>query len=57
MGFLLISEKLCHPSEFGQIGVRRFVDLPDVLGQRPADQWQQDAFGQVDAWLSAPGLR
>ena len=26
-------------------------------GDRTVDQWQQDAFGQVDAWLSALGLR
>jgi hypothetical protein len=28
-----------------------------VLGDRTADQWQQDAFGQVDAWLRAVGLK
>ena len=28
-----------------------------MLGERTADQWQQDAFGPVDAWLSALGLR
>jgi hypothetical protein len=27
------------------------------LVRRTADQWQQDAFGQVDAWLRALGLR
>lgn len=37
--------------------VRQFVDRPDLLEERTADQWQQDAFGQVDAWLRALGLR
>ena len=35
----------------------RAVDRPDMLAERTADQWQQDAFGQVDAWLSALELR
>ena len=56
-GYLHISEKFRHPDDFGPTSVRRFVDRPDVLGERSADQWQQDAFGQVDAWLSASGLR
>ena len=51
------SEKFRHRDDFGPTSVRRFVDRPDVLGERTADQWQQDAFGQVAAWLSALGLR
>lgn len=42
---------------FGPICVRRFVEDTQVLRERTADQWQQDAFGQVDAWLRALGLR
>ena len=57
MGFLHISGKFRHLDDFGPTSVRQFVDRPDVLGDRTADQWQQDAFGQVDAWLSALGLR
>ena len=34
-----------------------FVEETDVLGDRSPEQWQQDAFGQVDAWLRALGLR
>lgn len=34
-----------------------FVEQTDILGDRTADQWQQDAFGQVDAWLRALGMR
>jgi len=28
-----------------------------VLGELTPEQWQQDAFGQVDAWLRALGLK
>ena len=56
-GYLRISGKFRHVGDFGPTRVRQFVDRPDVLGERTADQWQQDAFGQVDAWLSASGLR
>ncbi len=56
-GYLHISEKFRHVNDFGPTSVRQFVDRPDLLGERTADQWQQDAFGQVDAWLKALGLR
>lgn len=42
---------------FGATCVKNFVAESDALGDRTADQWQQDAFGQVDAWLRALGLR
>ena len=56
-GYRHIAEKFRHPDDFGPTSVRQFVDRPDMLEERTADQWQQDAFGQVDAWLSALGLR
>ena len=56
-GYLHISVKFRNLDDFGPTSVRQFVDRPDVLGERTADQWQQDAFGQVDAWLSALGLK
>ena len=56
-GYLHISEKFRHVDDFGPTSVRQFVDRPDMLGERTADQWQQDAFGQVDGWLLALGLR
>ena len=56
-GYLHISEKFRHAGDFGPTSVRKFIDRPDLLGERTPDQWQQDAFGQVDAWLSALGLR
>ena len=36
--------------------VRRFVGDTPADGRTP-EQWQQDAFGQVDAWVRALGLR
>lgn len=56
-GYLHISEKFRQLDDFGPTSVRQFVDRSDMLGERTADQWQQDAFGQVIAWLSALGLR
>ena len=56
-GYLHILVKFRHLDDFGPTSVRQFVDRPDVFGERTADQWQQDAFGQVDACLSALGLR
>ena len=43
--------------DFGPTSVRGFVEGSDLLGGRTATQWQQDAFGQVDAWLRGLGLR
>ena len=56
-GYLGISEKFRHVDDFGPTSVRRFVETSELLGERTADQWQQDAFGQVQAWLTALGLR
>ena len=56
-GYLHIKEKFRDPDDFGPTSVRQFVDRPDMLEERTADQWQQDAFGQVDAWLSALGMK
>lgn len=54
----MISEKFDTVEGFGPTCVRRFVEDTRILGDRTADQWQQDAFGQVDAaWLRALGLR
>lgn len=49
--------KFHHLDDFGPTSVRQFVEGSDALGERTADQWQQDAFGQVDAWLVELGLR
>jgi len=56
-GYSLIAEKFRSFDDFGPTSVRTFVDGSPLLGDRTADQWQQDAFGQVDAWLRGLGLR
>ena len=56
-GYSLISEKFRDIRDFGPMSVRRFVEGSHLLSGRTADQWQQDAFGQVDAWLRGLGLR
>ena len=56
-GYLLIAGKFRDVNDFGPTRVRQFVDGSDALGERTADQWQQDAFGQVNAWLVELGLR
>lgn len=56
-GYRFISEKFRDVEDFGPTSVRKFVEGSHLLGDRTADQWQQDAFGQVDAWLTGLGLR
>lgn len=56
-GFQYIAEKFTHFDDHGPTCVRRFVEGTHILGERTADQWQQDAFGQVDELLGALGLR
>jgi Nucleotidyl transferase AbiEii toxin, Type IV TA system len=56
-GYGYIAEKFDEPEGFGPTCVRQFVQDTRILGDRTAEQWQQDAFGQVDAWLRAMELR
>jgi hypothetical protein len=56
-GYNSINEKFDVPEGYGPTCVRKFVEESRLLGDRTAEQWQQDAFGQVDAWLRALGLR
>jgi len=56
-GYGFISEKFDVVDGFGPTCVRNFVQESKILGDRTPDQWQQDAFGQVDAWLRVMGLR
>lgn len=56
-GYRHIAEKFESYDSFGPTCVRRFVEETHVLGERSPEQWQQDAFGQVDGWLRALGLR
>lgn len=52
-----IADKFDTVDSFGPTCVRRFVEDTRLLGERTPEQWQRDAFGQVDAWLRALGLR
>jgi len=56
-GYRFIADKFATVGGFGPMSVRRFVQNTQRLGARTPDQWQQDAFGQVDAWLRVLGLR
>ena len=55
-GYRLIEDKFRTVDDFGPTSVRQFVDGSPLLGGRTADQWQQDAFGQVGAWLAGLDL-
>lgn len=56
-GFAHIVDKFDDPDGYGPTCVRNFVEGSDILDGREPDDWQQDAFGQVDAWAKALGLR
>ena len=56
-GYRHIASKFRTDDDYGPTRVREFVDGSPLLGQRTPDQWQQDAFGQVHAWLVGLGLR
>jgi Nucleotidyl transferase AbiEii toxin, Type IV TA system len=56
-GYTYINAKFETLDSFGPTCVRRFVEESQILGDRDPDQWQRDAFGQVDAWLRALGFR
>lgn len=56
-GYQTIGEKFETVDHLGPTFVRQFVKETRVLQNRTPDQWQQDAFGQIDAWLRALGLR
>ena len=56
-GYGHIAEKFHSVDGFGPQSVRHFVEGTDILDGRTSDQWQQDAFGQVDVWLRGLGLR
>jgi len=56
-GYKLIAEKFDQFDGYGPTCVRQFVAESHIQGERSLDEWQADAFGQVDAWLRALGLR
>jgi len=56
-GFQHIADKFDTFEGYGPTCVRRFVEDSHVLGDRTPEQWQQDAYGQIDALLHAMSLR
>jgi hypothetical protein len=56
-GYAYIAQKFDTVEGYGATSVTKFVAETDILDGRTEDQWQLDAFGQVDAWLRAIGLR
>lgn len=56
-GYRIIAEKFDVFEGYGPTCVRRFVEDTQILGDRTPDQWQQDAFGQVDTLMRALALR
>lgn len=54
-GYGYIAEKFAKDDGYGPVSVRKFVEDSSILEGRTPDQWQQDAFGQVQAWLKALG--
>ena len=55
-GYRSIANKFRTVDDYGPICVRGFVADSPLIGQMTPDQWQQDAFGQVQAWLVGLGL-
>lgn len=56
-GFRHVADKFDAFEGYGPTCVRRFVEDTHALGDRTPEQWQQDAFGQIDALLRAMALR
>ena len=56
-GYDIVNAKFDKADGFGPTCVRKFVEDSKILGERTAEQWQQDAFGQVDGWLRKLALR
>lgn len=52
-----INSKFETEESFGPVSVREFVQESQILGELTPEQWQRDAFGQVEAWLMGLGLR
>lgn len=56
-GYEFINAKFETVESYGPTSVRLFVEESAVLGDQTPEQWQQDAYGQVNEWLIALGLR
>lgn len=56
-GFQYVAAKFDEVDSYGPTSVRKFVEDSRILGDRTPDQWQRDAFGQVDALVREMKLR
>jgi hypothetical protein len=54
-GYSYIRGKFASVESYGPTSVRKFVEATSALDNLTPEQWQQDAFGQVDAWLNKIG--
>lgn len=55
-GYQCIADKFDKPDGFGPTRVRQFVEESAILDGRSPDQWQADAYGQVQEWMKAMKL-
>ncbi len=46
-----IARKFDEFDSYGPECVRKFAEKAQILGDRSANKWQQDAFGQEQVWL------
>jgi len=56
-GFAGIANKFRDRDYTGPVTVRRFAAQQGILDGRDEEEWQTDAFGQVNAFLKAIGIR
>lgn len=54
--FKLIGEKFAGRDYHGPESAARFADEGGILDGRTREQWQTDAYGQINAWLKGMGL-
>ena len=55
-GYGYIADKFKGIDEYGPVQARKFAESTRILQGRTVNQWQADAFGQVQAWIKALGL-
>ncbi len=55
--FSFINEKFATIDNYGPVSVGNFARSSNTLQGRTVEQWKQDAFGQLDAWLCGLGIR
>ncbi len=56
-GFKYLAAKFESRESVGPVWTARFAEAAGILDGRTSDQWQTDAFGQVDLWARAMDLR